>query len=241
MFQEGNRWNIIQHLLSQDIIIKRKPLLDHFSSGLEILGFDNAVQSDPETFRDLFVLNSSLNAQTVMQSIEFEETEFVNVHRYFEQYILSSNKATLKSFLTFVTGSPVLPKFGFSKIKVEVEKNTSSISSSTYLNSLSVPAAFANQEQFNESLNAVITEKTFNSIQQHLFLLHSYMQKLVLSLESNDISPSFTVLILSKCVNVETYVWFREILYYLVIVVLQRKVLCMILDKLLFSRDQVLC
>ena len=99
-----------------------------------------------------------------MQSIEFEETEFVNVHRYFEQYILSSNKATLKSFLTFVTGSPVLPKFGFSKIKVEVEKNTSSISSSTYLNSLSVPAAFANQEQFNESLNAVITEKTFNSI-----------------------------------------------------------------------------
>ena len=67
------------------------------------------------------------------------------------------------------------------------------------------------------------------------------MQKLVLSLESNDISPSFTVLILSKCVNVETYVWFREILYYLVIVVLQRKVLCMILDKLLFSRDQVLC
>ena len=30
------------------------------------------------------------------------------------------------------------------------------------------------------------------------------MQKLVLSLESNDVSPSFTVLILSKCVNVET-------------------------------------
>ena len=99
-----------------------------------------------------------------MQSIEFEETEFVNGHRYFEQYILSSNEATLKTFLTFVTGSPVLSKFGFGKIKVEVEKNTSSIFSSTYLNSLSVPATFANQEQFNESLNAVITEKTCNSI-----------------------------------------------------------------------------
>ena len=139
-------------------------MLDHFSSGLEILGFGNAIQSDPETFRDLFVLNSILDAQTVMQPIEFEETEFVNVHRYFEQYILLSNEATLKTFLTFVTGSPVLPKFGFSKIKVEVEKNTSSISSSSYLNSLSVTATLANQEQFNESINAVITEKTFNSI-----------------------------------------------------------------------------
>ena len=140
-------------------IIKRKPLLDHFSSGLEILGFGNAIKSDLE-----ICVNSSLDAQTVIQSIEYEETEFVNVHRCFEQYILSSNEATLKTFLTFVTGSPVLPKFGFGKIKVEVEKNTSSIFSSTCLNSLSVPATFANQEQFNESLNAVITEKTCNSI-----------------------------------------------------------------------------
>ena len=111
-------------------------MLDHFSSGLEILGFGNAIKSDPETFRDLFLLNSSLDAQTVMQSIEYEETEFVNVHRYFEQYILSSNEAALKTFLTFVSGSPVLPKLGFGKIKVEVEKNTSSIFSSTCLNSV---------------------------------------------------------------------------------------------------------
>ena len=139
-------------------------MLDHFSSGLEILGFSNATKSDPETFHDLFVVNSSLDAQTVMQSIAYEETEFVNMHRYFEQYILSSNESTLKTFLTFVTGSPVLLKFGFGKIKVEVEKNMSSIFSSTCLNSLSVPATFANQEQFNESLNAVITGKTFNNI-----------------------------------------------------------------------------
>ena len=138
--------------------------MDHFSSGLEILGFGDTIKFDPETFRDLFVLNSSLDAQTVMQSIEHEETEFVNVKRYFEQCILSSNGVTLKIFLTFVTGSPVLPKFGFGKIKVEVKKNMSSIFSSTCLNSLSVSATFANQEQFYESLNIVITGKTFNSI-----------------------------------------------------------------------------
>ena len=40
-----------------------------------------------------------------------KKTEFVNVYRYFEQYILSSNKLTLKTFLTFVTGSPVYPNF----------------------------------------------------------------------------------------------------------------------------------
>ena len=70
----------------------------------------------------------------------------------------------LKTVLTFVTRSPVLPKFGFGKIKVEVEKNASSIFSSTCFNSLLIPATFAKQEQFNESLNAVITRKTFNSI-----------------------------------------------------------------------------
>ena len=195
MFQEGNRWNTIQHLLLYYIVMKRKPLSDHFGSGLEIFRFRNAIKSDPETFRNLFVLNSSLDAQKVMQSIQYEETEFVNVHRYFEQQILLSNEATLKTFLTFVTGSPVLPKFGFGKIKDEVEKNTSSIFLSTCFNSLLVPATFADREQFNESLNAVITRKTFNSIQQHLFLLHSSKQKL-----------SFTVLMLSKCVNVEIYV-----------------------------------
>ena len=83
---------------------------------------------------------------------------------YFEQYILSSNEATLKTFLTFVTGSPVLPKFGFGKTNVEVEKSMQSIISSMCFNFLSVPATSANQEQFNESLNVVITGKTFNSI-----------------------------------------------------------------------------
>ena len=78
--------SIIQHLLLHDIIIK--PLLDHFSSGLKILGFKNAIKSDTEIFRNLFLLNSSLDAQTVMQPIEYEETEFVNKYRYFEQYVL---------------------------------------------------------------------------------------------------------------------------------------------------------
>ena len=86
------------------------------------------------------------------------------MYRYFKQYILSSYEATLKTFLTFVTGWPVLPKFGFSKTNVEVEKSMQSIISSTSFNSLSVPATSANQEQFNESLNVVITRKTFSSI-----------------------------------------------------------------------------
>lgn len=109
-------------------------------------------------------VKSSLDAQWVAQSIEYEETEFVNVYSYFEQYILLSNEATLKTFLTFVTGSPVLPKFGFGKTNVEVDKSMQSIISSTCFNSLSVPATSANQEQFNESLNVVITRKTFSSI-----------------------------------------------------------------------------
>ena len=54
-------------------------MLDHFSSGLHNIGFRNATTPDPETFRDLFVSNSSLDAQKVMQSIEYEETEFASV------------------------------------------------------------------------------------------------------------------------------------------------------------------
>ena len=51
--------------------MKRKPLVDHFSSSLEILRFRNTIKSDPETILDLIVLSVPA---TFANHVQFHES-----------------------------------------------------------------------------------------------------------------------------------------------------------------------
>ena len=91
----------------QDVILREKVLLDQFASGLEILGFRDAMQSHSGLFRELFVKSKLVSPEQVLGILNYPvnlNLGETTVRVYFEEYIRSSSPEKIESFLTFTTG-----------------------------------------------------------------------------------------------------------------------------------------
>lgn len=88
-------------------------------------------------------------------------------HNYLIEFLLDGSQETLKRFLIFATGLPVLPGFGLGKIEVKFDDDTA-IFASTCLQSLTLPQKFPDKGMFKCSMDGVINSvmgtKSFNCV-----------------------------------------------------------------------------
>ena len=148
-----------------DVIGRRKIVLDQLANGLEVLGFRDAMKNNKELFSELFVVSESVNSEKVIECLSFggemKESDLV-VKGYLLKFL--KNCSSVKQFLEFSTGSPMLPCFGLGKIHVTIEA-TDSIFSSVCTKTISLPNSFNEQKEFDSALLAVMrSEKHFNCI-----------------------------------------------------------------------------
>ena len=119
---------VIQALMIHDIIGKPKIVLDQLREGLATLGFGTEMLQHPEEFEELFVHdNNVLESGSIIGSLQFPtvmSSDESTTHDYLIQFLQRGSQETLKRFLTFATGSPVLPEFGLGTIQVKFDDGT---------------------------------------------------------------------------------------------------------------------
>ena len=129
----------------QDVILKRKVLLDQFASGLEILRFHDAMQSHSGLFRELFFKSKLVSPEQVLGILDYpvdlNPVETL-VRGYFDKYVRSASPEKIGSFLTFKTGA----HFGFGKITIDFDNSATSMYASTCLRTLTFPTCFTNEK-----------------------------------------------------------------------------------------------
>ena len=83
---------MVQDITLHEVIIKRKPLLDHFTEGLNCLGLGKLIESFPLLFEPLFVSSGPVTAAQVIDIIdvpdkmdEEEEVAFQMLHTVLEE------------------------------------------------------------------------------------------------------------------------------------------------------------
>ena len=158
---------MIHNIILQNVILKRKVLLDQFASGLEILGFRDAVQSHSELFHELFVKSKSVNPEQVLGILDYPvdlNPAETLVRGYFEEYVRSASPEKIGSFPTFITGAPVLPQFGFGKITIDFDNSPTSVYAPTCLRTLTFPSCFTNEKVFFNAVDAIIYGKKCSCI-----------------------------------------------------------------------------
>lgn len=162
---------VIQAVMIHDIIGKPKIVLDQLREGLATLGFGTEMLQHPEEFEELFVHdNNVLESGSIIGSLQFPTVMSIDestTHDYLIQFLQGGSQETLKRFLTFATGSPVLPEFGLGKIQVKFDDGTA-IFASTCLQSLTLPKKFPENDTFKCSMEGVINSvagtKSFNCV-----------------------------------------------------------------------------
>ena len=162
---------VIQAVMIHDIIGKPKIVLDQLREGLATLGFGTEMLQYPEEFEELFVHdNNVLESGSIIGSLQFPtvmSSDESTTHDYLIQFLQGGSQETLKRFLTFATGSPVLPEFGLGTIQVKFDDGTA-IFASTCLQSLTLPKKFPDNDTFKCSMEGVINSvagtKSFNCV-----------------------------------------------------------------------------
>ena len=88
----STRHSVVQDITLHEVIIKRKPLLDHFTEGLNCLGLGKLIESFPLLFEPLFVSSGPVTAAQVIDIIdvpdkmdEEEEVAFQMLHTVLEE------------------------------------------------------------------------------------------------------------------------------------------------------------
>lgn len=120
-------------------------------------------------FEELFVCDHYiLDSELIINSLQFPTvmtSDETTTHYYFIEFLLAGSQETLKRFLVFATGLPVLPGFGLGKIKVKFDDGTA-IFASTCVQRLTLPRKFSDKSKFNCSMvgviNSVTGTKSFN-------------------------------------------------------------------------------
>ena len=162
---------VTQAVMIHDIIGKPKIVLDQLREGLAALGFGAAMLKHPDIFEDLFVCDHNiLDGGLIINSLQFPTimtSDETSTHYYLIEYLLAGSQETLKRFLIFATGLPVLPGFGLGKIEVKFYDDTA-IFASTCQQSLTLPKKFPDKSMFNCSMDGVINSvagtKSFNCV-----------------------------------------------------------------------------
>ena len=125
------------------------------------------MQCHSRLFRELFVKSKLVRREQVLGILDYpvhlKPVETI-VRGYFEEYIRSSSPEEIGSFLTFTTGAPVLPQFGFGKITIDFDNSATLVYASTCLRTLTFPTCFTNEKVFFDAMDAIIYGKKFSCI-----------------------------------------------------------------------------
>jgi len=101
---------VTQAVMIHDIIGKPKIVLDKLREGFATLSF---FSSNVEAF---FVCDHDiLDSELIINSLQFPTvmtSDETTTHYYLTEFLLAGSQETLKRFLVFATGLPVLPGFG---------------------------------------------------------------------------------------------------------------------------------
>ena len=162
---------VTQAVMIHDIIGKPKIVLDQLREGFATLGFGAAMTKHPDMFEELFVYDCDvLDSGLIINSLQFPTdmtSDEKTTHYYLMEFLLAGSQETLKRFLIFATGSPVLPGLGLGKIEVKFDDNTA-IFAPTCLQSLTLPRKFPDKDMFKCSMDGVINSvtgtKSFNCV-----------------------------------------------------------------------------
>lgn len=162
---------VTQAVMIHDIIGKPKIVLDQLREGFATLGFGAAMLKHPDIFEELFVCDHNvLDSGSIINSLKFPAvltSDETTTHYCLVEYLLAGSQETLRRFLIFVTGVPVLPGFGLGKIEVKFYDDTA-IFASTCQQSLTLPRKFPDKSTFNCSMDGVINSvsgtKSFNCV-----------------------------------------------------------------------------
>ena len=164
--QADNKLDVLQSLMFDNILVKKKAILDQFRKGLSILGLLDEIQRKPEMFEENFVYQGIVSNDSVASSLDFPSSEDKNaqrVYRLLQTFIKNCNADGLDDFLRFVTGTrcsakSILPR----RITVSCE-SANSIFASTCLLELKLPNHFRNYAEFEAAMHSVIGGNTFTT------------------------------------------------------------------------------
>lgn len=162
---------VIQAVMTHDIIGKPKIVLDQLREGLATLGFGEAMLQHPDLFEELFLHDLNVfDSESIITALKFPSvmnSDETTTHDHLVEFLQGGSQETLKRFLTFATGSPVLPEFGLGKIEIKFE-DSAAVFASACMGSLTFPKKFPDKETFNSSMEAVISNakgtKSFNCV-----------------------------------------------------------------------------
>lgn len=132
--------------------------MDQLRKGLKTLGVLEQIQSNPDLYEKLFVGNTIVKSQDLLDKVDFEDTE--DKHRnFFIKFLEESSMETLEAILIYITGTKFLPR---EKIIV-VFNNRNDFFSSVCSSKLHCPI-FENYEDFKSTLLCMFEGKSFTSV-----------------------------------------------------------------------------
>ena len=137
--------DIIQNLITHDVIGRRKIAINQLANGLEILGFQDEMKQHNDHFEELFVVKEKLTASNVLNTFNFQDklnADKEKTKQFLLEYFENSSNKQLKNFLVFSTGAPIIPVFGMGKIDINFDTSTS-IFASTCMKSVTIFSEFS--------------------------------------------------------------------------------------------------
>ena len=156
----------IKELIFDELVAKRYRQLQAFREGLKFSGLLSWMKKNPKLCKDIFVQGSELDImpyflQAIKAAGPQSEKVKADVISWFDDYIRTSNKSTIKELFTFTTAMERLPPWGLlNPIKLEFHEDTEEHiypSSNVCFNMLNLPVVHTSKSVFIHHINKALS------------------------------------------------------------------------------------